>query len=146
MFSKASDEWTTPQAFFDALHAEFAFDLDAAATAANRKKTRYLGLDNGLDALDVLWGMYGTRVWCNPPYSQVRAFIDKAAHERPRGLLTVMLLPARTDTRWFHEHLWDARTHRPQTGIELRFVKGRLKFGDGANSAPFPSMVAVFRP
>ena len=59
---------------------------------------------------------------------------------------TVMLIPARTDTRWFHEHLWDATTQRPQTGIEIRLLRGRLKFGNGKNSAPFPSMLVVFHP
>jgi site-specific DNA-methyltransferase (adenine-specific) len=148
MFSRASDNWTTPQHFYDALHAEFMFCVDAAATRDNRKCVRYFGPDHSFtdcrDALTAAW--VPLPHWCNPPYSRCREFVAKAAHERLTGALTVMLLPARTDTRWFHEHLWDARTHRPQTGIELRFVKGRLKFGDGKNSAPFPSMVVVFRP
>ena len=127
-------------------HAEFDFDVDAAATAGNAKSDNWYGPDSILitDALAEPW-QYATH-WCNPPYSKCRDFVAKAALERLRGALTVMLLPARTDTRWFHEYLWDARTHRPQTGIELRFIKGRLKFGDGKNSAPFPSMVVVFRP
>jgi site-specific DNA-methyltransferase (adenine-specific) len=158
MFSKASDEWTTPQELYDALHAEFWFIVDAAATKHNAKCPNYYGIDDGDvssrpycwgDALLNEWSAIDHTAgahWCNPPYSKCPEFVAKAAQERLRGALTVMLLPARTDTRWFHAHLWDAKTHRPQTGIELRFVKGRLKFGDSANSAPFPSMVVVFRP
>ena len=91
------------------------------------------------DALTTLW--MPRSYWCNPPYSRCREFVAKAAQERERvGALTVMLLPSRTDTRWFHDHVWQ------KPGVEIRFIKGRLKFGDGKNSAPFPSMVVVFRP
>lgn len=147
MFSRKSDEWETPESFYGPLCAEFGFDIDVAADEDNRKCVTYLSA--GMDALRQSWDCGVDRptvAWCNPPYSQCREFVAKAADERRKGVLTVMLVPARTDTRWFHEHLWDSRTHRPQTGIELRFVKGRLKFGDGKNSAPFPSMVVVFRP
>lgn len=151
MFSKASDEWSTPQEFYDAMHAEFGFCVDAAASADNRKCVRYYGLDHpfgeGRDALAAKWA--SVPHWCNPPYSKCREFVAKAAQERLRGILTVMLVPARTDTRWFHEHLWQsgqAGYHGPRPGIELRFVKGRLKFGGATAGAPFPSMVVVFRP
>ncbi len=151
MFSKASDEWSTPQAFFEPLAREFDLCVDAAAAAENTKFPDYFGLDRGRDALSEDWRQFGSmsRIWCNPPYSKCREFVAKAAQERLRGVLTVMLIPARTDTRWFHEHLWQggqAGYHGPRPGIEIRFVKGRLKFGDGKNSAPFPSMVVVFRP
>jgi site-specific DNA-methyltransferase (adenine-specific) len=152
MFSKASDEWSTPQEFYDALHAEFGFQIDAAATRETNKCAAYYGLDRGGlssrpcygDALAGNW--FGGPHWCNPPYSKCREFVAKAAQERVRGVLTVMLVPSRTDTRWFHEHVWDAQTHRPRLSIEVRFVKGRLKFGGAAAGAPFPSMVIVFRP
>lgn len=154
MFSKASDEWSTPQDFYDGLHAEFGFQVDAAATRQNTKCQIYYGLDwDGIsrtvecrgDALNSSrWLELPT--WCNPPYSKCRDFVARAAQERLRGVLTVMLIPSRTDTRYFHEHLWDAEKHATRPGIELRFVKGRLKFGGQKNCAPFPSMVVVFRP
>jgi phage N-6-adenine-methyltransferase len=154
MFSKASDEWSTPQDFYDRLHAEFRFGVDAAATGDNRKCMNYYGPDHpfGLmsghrsDALKTDWTLAEAPHWCNPPYSKCREFVAKAAFSRVRGVLTVMLIPSRTDTRYFHDHLWDATTNAPRPGIELRFVKGRLKFGGQPNPAPFPSMVVVFRP
>lgn len=154
MFSKASDEWSTPQEFWDALDDEFGFDVDAAATRENTKCAYYYGLGyvggdkprNLGNALEVAWRKFPSVYWCNPPYSKCREFVAKAAQERQRGVLTVMLVPSRTDTRWFHEHVWDAQTHRPRPGIEVRFIKGRLKFGGASAGAPFPSMVIVFRP
>lgn len=154
MFSKASDEWSTPQEFFDRLHLEFGFGVDAAASIENRKCVNYYGPDHPLalmnpkltDALGMDWSAAGVNHWCNPPYSLCREFVAKAADERLRGVLTVMLIPSRTDTRYFHEHLWNVAQHATRPGIELRFVKGRLKFGGQANCAPFPSMVVVFRP
>ena len=109
MFSKASDEWATPQAIYEALHAEFHFEVDAAATRDNKKCPAYYGLDHVLpcyqDALIADWREVATRHWCNPPYSRCREFVAKAAAERVRGVLTVMLVAAWTGTRWFHEHL-----------------------------------------
>lgn len=156
MFSKASDEWSTPQDFYDALDREFCFGVDAAATFENRKcvffysqqPENYNGANLG-DALRSDWRACSVPPWahwCNPPYSLCREFVAKAAQERLRGVLTVMLIPSRTDTRYFHEHLWDAEKHTTRPGIELRFVKGRLKFGGQKNCAPFPSMVVIFRP
>lgn len=148
MFSKASDLWETPQAFFDELHAEFLFDADAAATKTNRKCSWFFGPDHDVpenrDALAVGWG-YGLNYWLNPPYSKCREFIAKAATEARSGNLVVCLVPARTDTRWWFAHVWDARKHQPQPGVEVRFIRGRLKFGDGKNSAPFPSVIVIFR-
>jgi phage N-6-adenine-methyltransferase len=150
MFSKASDEWSTPQMFYLELDREFRFGTDAAATMENAKFPAYYGPDHVLpayrDALTVNWSLILAPHWCNPPYSLCREFVAKAALERNRGVLTVMLIPARTDTRYFHEHLWDATTHSARPGIELRFVKGRLKFGGAKAGAPFPSLVVVFRP
>jgi len=149
MFSKASDEWATPKDFYDKLDAEFTFGVDAAACQDNKKRPLYYGIDGGLgcqgDALTQPW-IADRAHWLNPPYSRCKEFIAKAAEERRKGVLTVALIPARTDTRYFHDHLWDVTRHGARTGIELRFVRGRLKFGDGKNSAPFPSMVVVFRP
>lgn len=143
MFSKASDEWATPQAFFDALDAEFDFALDAAASVTNAKCYRWLSDSLGADWL-VISG--GHPIWLNCPYSRCAEFIQTAALEAFRGATVVALVPSRTDTRWWHAHVWDAEKHHPRPGVEIRFVKGRLKFGDGKNSAPFPSVVIVFRP
>lgn len=151
MFSKASDEWRTPQALFEALDAEFGFDVDAAATAENTWKDRYFGLDHVdaylRDALTIeRWVCYGQTVWLNPAYSKCRAFIAKAAQQARQGCTVVCLVPSRTDTRWFHDHVWDAEHDRCRPGVEIRFIKGRLKFGESTNPAPFPSVIIVFRP
>lgn len=77
-------------------------------------------------------------VWCNPPYGrEIGKWVEKAYKESLEGATVVLLLPARTDTKWFHDYIYGK--------AEIRFVRGRLKFGDGKNSAPFPSMVVVFR-
>lgn len=156
MFSKASDEWSTPQDFYDALHLEFVFQWDAAATATNSKcgGYSYFGLDHSVaeyrDALTVPWVTWDRRrFFLNPPYSHVREFIAKAASEAARGgpsTVIACLVPSRTDTRWWHEHVWDDVRHCARPGVEVRFRKGRLKFGGSDNSAPFPSVVIVFRP
>lgn len=154
MFSSKSDEWSTPQDTFDALHAEFGFEVDLAATAENAKVADYFDME--ADALSMSWSRAFPREYppfrgvgfCNPPYSRglQGKFIAKAAAERRNGFTTVMLIPARTDTKAFHEHIWDREHHRPRQGIEVRFLKGRLKFGGCKDSAPFPSMVVIFRP
>lgn len=157
MFSKASDEWATPKAFFDSLSTEFDFCVDLAATRENRKCPLYVGPDNQLGGN---WRDYLTfpvnalltglsddaAAWMNPPYSQCRAFMAKAAADAKAGCTIVALVPSRTDTRWWHEHVWNAATRGYRAGVEVRFIKGRLKFGEGKNSAPFPSVVVIFRP
>lgn len=82
----------------------------------------------------------------NCPYSRCREFIAKAAEEAQKGCTVVCLVPARVDTRWFHDHVYDRATNGWRPGVEVRFLKGRLKFGEGKNSAPFPSMLVIFRP
>lgn len=157
MFGKASDEWTTPRDFFDALDLEFQFVLDAAATNESKLARMYLGPDHVnefcRDALtrdwsEIVGSLIHRGIWLNPPYSKCREFIGKAAAEAQRGATVVCLIPSRTDTRWWHEHVWDRMTHACRPGVEVRFVKGRLKFGGAstANSAPFPSVAVIFRP
>lgn len=146
-FSSASDDWPTPQDFFDTLNQEFGFVLDVCASRKNRKATRYYGLDHPTparrDGLTADWAAdaraAGGAVWMNPPYGRgiTGQWMAKAAAEVAKGATVVALVPARTDTAWFHDH---ALEH------EVRFVKGRLKFGAGTNSAPFPSAVVVMRP
>ena len=132
MFSSKSDIWATPNDFFNSLNAEFNFTLDPCALPENAKcKKFYTPEQNGLNQD---WS--GEIVFCNPPYSEVSKWVEKAYKEAKRGAKTVMLIPSRTDTKWFHEFIY--KKH------EIRFVKGRLKFSDQKNSAPFPSMVVVF--
>jgi phage N-6-adenine-methyltransferase len=157
MFSKASDEWATPWSMFDELHAEFHFALDAAATRENTKCIRHLGSDGAgvfSDALIANWWSLvadgwtlrtNSAVWLNPPYSKCREFIAKAASEAQKGCTVVCLVPSRTDTKWWHEHVWDGEKHQPRAGVEVRFLKGRVKFGGAKHGAPFPSVVIIFR-
>ena len=123
-FSSASDRWATPKAVYQGLDAEFHFDWDPCPLD---------GIENGKAPLFADWR--GRRVFCNPPYG------PKIGEWLQRGLeaeLAVFLIPARTDTRWFHEIVLPKAS-------EIRFIKGRLKFGDAKNSAPFPSMIVVFQ-
>ena len=146
MFSSRSDEWETPQGLFDRLHAEFDFEVDLAASTDNHKCDHWWAKDD--DALVQTWHDGFSRGWLNPPYSRglCAQFIAKAAAERLQGFLTVMLLAARTDTKAFHTHLYNAETWQPRPGVEIRLLPGRLKFSGNANAAPFPSMIVVFRP
>ena len=133
MFSSASDLWETPQEFFDKLDAEFHFALDVCALPENAKCSNYFTPEQ--DGLTRPWT--GT-CWCNPPYGrQVGRWVKKASESAEAGATVVMLLPARTDTRWFHQYIYGK--------TEIRFIPGRLKFGGGKSSAPFPSMVVVFK-
>lgn len=124
MFSKASDEWRTPQDFFEALDAEFGFDVDAAASAENRWKESYFGLDHHRegcrDALAIDWWPWGKVFWLNPPYSKCREFITKAAWETKKGCTTVCLVPSRTDTRWWQRYFTEenGRIRRDKTEPE----------------------------
>lgn len=159
MFSSATDNWETPHAFFEELDAEFRFGMDAAACIANSKcGPWFLGPNNPCptlrDGLTVDWWEQiqifdpsHRAVWLNPPYSRglQGQFIAKAAAERLKGVTTVALLPARTDTKAFHAHIYDASAWRPRNGIEIRLLPGRLKFVGAASSAPFPSMIVIFR-
>jgi phage N-6-adenine-methyltransferase len=140
--SSASDDWPTPQAFFDMLDAEFDFEVDLCASSENAKCPLWFGPDHPdpdrRDGLAQDWS--GLRGWCNPPYGRgIGAWMRKAVEAAAAGSTIVCLVPARTDTRWFQDYLID-------TGAELRFVRGRLTFGDGPGPAPFPSVVAVLRP
>lgn len=135
MFSSKTDEWATPQDLFDALNAEFHFNLDPASTDENRKcENHYTKSENGLKKS---WG--GFKVFCNPPYGRaIGEWVKKAYTEAQKpGTEVVMLLPARTDTRWFHDYILGK--------AEVRFVKGRLKFGEAKRNAPFPSMIVIYR-
>ena len=133
--SSKSNEWATPQEFFDELDKEFNFTLDPCANSENHKCDLYYTKEE--DGLSKDWR--GHIVFCNPPYGREIGNWVKYAYEqsREKGTLVVMLIPARTDTRYFHEFIYGK--------AEIRFVKGRLKFGDGTSPAPFPSMIVIFR-
>ena len=133
-FSSKTNEWYTPQDFFDRLNKEFSFSLDVAATPGNAKVSRYYTQSD--DGLSKSWD--NENIWCNPPYGRTLGQWVKKASEA-RGGVVVMLIPARTDTKYFHEYIYQ------KPGVEIRFIKGRLKFGGCANSAPFPSMVVIFK-
>ena len=130
MFSSSTDLWETPQDFFDKLNEEFCFQTDVCALPENAKCPKFYTPED--DGLSKNWG--GT-CWCNPPYGRkIGEWIKKASEAKAT---VVMLLPARTDTKWFHEYIYGK--------AEIRFIKGRLKFGNSKNAAPFPSMVVIFR-
>lgn len=136
MFSSAKQDWETPQDFFDKLNEEFHFTLDACATMENAKCPKFYTQDE--DGLKQSWE--GNTVWCNPPYGrEIGHWVRKCHEEGSKPNTTVvMLIPARTDTSYFHEYIY----HK---AYEVRFIRGRLKFSGSQNAAPFPSMVVVFK-
>jgi site-specific DNA-methyltransferase (adenine-specific) len=135
MFSSKTGEWSTPQDFFDKLNWRFGpFDLDPCADPSNTKCQNFF--TEAEDGLSKDWG--GFTSFINPPYGRgIESWIKKGYEEsRKEETKVVMLIPARTDTKYWHQYIMKAD--------ELYFVKGRLKFGDSTNSAPFPSAVVVF--
>ena len=134
-FMSESNEWATPQDLFDELDKEFHFTLDPCSTEENHKCDKYF--TKATDGLSQNWG--GERVFVNPPYgSEISKWVEKSYREGTKdNTLVVMLIPSRTDTRYFHDYIYKR--------CEIRFVKGRLKFGDGKGSAPFPSMLVIYR-
>ena len=134
LFSSASEEWATPQEVYNKLNEEFRFTLDPCSTKENAKCVTFFTKE--IDGLKQNWGGYS--VFCNPPYGRVLYEWVKKSYEESRKPNTkvVMLIPSRTDTRWFHEFIYGK--------AEIRFIKGRLRFGGSKNSAPFPSMIVIF--
>ena len=131
-FSSASNEWATPQDFFNKLNEEFNFTLDPCATHENHKCAKYYTQED--DGLTQSWD--NEIIFCNPPYGrQIKNWVKKASEAT--GGVVVLLIPARTDTTYFHDHIYNKS--------EIRFIRGRLKFGGHKNAAPFPSMVVVYR-
>lgn len=131
--SSKTNDWSTPQNFFDKLNDEFHFDLDPCADETNHKCQRFYTREQ--DGLEQAWE---DNVFCNPPYGrEIGKWVRKAYEEARKGATVVMLIPARTDTAYFHDYIYGK--------AEIRFVRGRLKFGNATCGAPFPSMVVVFR-
>jgi site-specific DNA-methyltransferase (adenine-specific) len=145
MFSSKSDEWETPQDLFDTLNKEFKFTLDPCSQHYNHKCDKYYTQeDNGLSKD---WS--GEIVFCNPPYGgSIGKWVEKCYKESLNGTKIVMLIPSRTDTRWFHSYILGK--------AEIRFLKGRLKFVNRSfptwneegnyklSPAPFPSMLVIY--
>lgn len=134
-FSSKSNEWTTPQYLFDELNEEFNFTLDPCATDENAKCSKYFTIED--DGLSKDWS--NDVVFMNPPYGrEIKKWIKKAYEESLNGAIVVCLIPARTDTTYWHDFIFDKAD-------DIRFLKGRLKFGNGKNSAPFPSAIVVYK-
>ncbi len=128
--------WATPQAYFDKVAKEFSFTLDACATAENAKVAKYYSPEENSLVQD--WS--NEVIWMNPPYGRgIDAWIAKASDATTKGSTVVALLPARTDTRYFHRYIYQ------QPNVEIHFLAGRLKFGAAKNAAPFPSMLVIFK-
>jgi len=122
VMSHKSDHWPTPNDLYHQLNDEFNFDFDPCPLCSD------------VDFLSLPWGYMN---FVNPPYSNIISFVSKAIHEYSLGKRSVFLVPARTDTAWFHTFL--------PFCSEVRFIKGRLKFGDSKSCAPFPSIIMVMR-
>ena len=138
MFSSKTDKWATPQDFYDKLNEEFHFTLDPCADEFNHKCDTYFTEEQ--DGLKQDWS--GNIVFCNPPYGNKETgwWTQKCWEEAQKPNTTVVLLiPARTDRKSFHQYIYN------KPNVEIRFVQGRLKFGDSKDPAPFPSMVVIFR-
>lgn len=134
MFSSKTDLWETPQDLFDKLNDEFHFTLDVCALPKNAKCEKYYVPDQ--DGLSQPWSGV---CWCNPPYGrEIGKWVRRAWLSSEAGITVVMLLPARTDTKWFHDYIYK------KDRVQIRFLCGRLKFGGCKNDAPFPSMVVIF--
>jgi len=135
LYSSRSEEWATPPHFFADLDLEFGFTLDPCATPQNAKCRNYF--TKAQNDLTQDWGDH--TVFCNPPYGRrIGEWTKKCYLASQAGAMVVLLVHSRTDTRFFHDWIYGK--------AELRFVRGRLKFGDGKQSAPFPSLVAIYRP
>lgn len=141
-YSSKSTEWETPKYVFDVLKEKYNIVLDTCATEENTKCTVYY--DKKADGLKQNWSVvkeFGkdASCWMNPPYGRsIAGWVKKAHEETFNGVRTIALLPARTDTRWFHEYIIGR--------YEVSFWRGRIKFANAKTSAPFPSMIVIFEP
>lgn len=132
-FSSKSNEWETPQHIFDELDNKYHFTLDVCATKENAKCEKYYTIEN--DGLKQDW--QGV-CWMNPPYGrEIGKWIKKSHESSLLGAIVVCLIPSRTDTSWWHDYI--------QPHAEVKFIRGRLKFSNSKNSAPFPSAIVIFK-
>lgn len=142
-FQSSNKEWETPESLFQPLKEEFNIVVDVCASLGNAKCKAYF--DKKLNGLVSSWSLANevggvtAACWMNPPYGRgIEKWVRKAHEESLKGVTIVALLPARTDTSWFHGYIHNKH--------EVRFIKGRVKFVDAPSSAPFPSMIVIFRP
>lgn len=144
-FSSKTDEWSTPQKLFEELTDGYSIGLDVCATKENAKAKNFFTREqNGLlhDWLDHV--LPGEAVWMNPPYGrEIGRWVYKAHFEAKNGLTIIALLPARTDTAWWHEYIQPIFDNRWPGSI--KFLKGRVKFGDSKNAAPFSSVCVIWQ-
>jgi len=168
MFSSEFFDWEAPDELFEELNKEFNFDIDVCATKENTKCKNFISPEQNM--LESYWYKIA---WMNPPYNKPEKpckksckkkkcdkreyhinkyipgqidFVARVYYMALCGITTVCLLPARTDTDIFHTYIWDNNKKCFKNGIEVRFLKGRLKFKGAKNPAPFPSMIVIFRP
>lgn len=137
LFSSEKEDWETPQWLFDLCNDVFHFKLDAAASRENAKLPNYFST-----LMDGLAWDWTSSNWCNPPYGRTVTgkFVRHAAEQAfDFDKSSVLLLPARTDVRWFHDYIYEK-------SATVKFIQGRLKFGNSESSAPFPSMLVAFGP
>ena len=131
LYSSNTDSWSTPWDLFYKLNEIYNFDLDPCCDELNRKCKNYFTRQH--DGLDQDWNKYKS-VFMNPPYGrEIKKWVKKAYEENKKGCIVVCLLPARTDTKWFHEYIYNKH--------KIEFIKGRLRFGNSTDNAPFPSML-----
>jgi len=134
-YSSKTNEWSTPQAFFDELNKEFNFTLDPCATSEDAKCNKYFTVED--DGLKQDWSK--DTVFMNPPYGrEIKYWVQKAYEESLKGATVVCLIPARTDTAYWHDYIFGKAD-------DIRFLRGRLKFGDSKNPAPFPSAIIIYK-
>ncbi len=135
LFTSRTEEWETPNYVFSMLNKEFDFQIDVCATSENAKCNVFF--DKSVDGLKREWSPF--RCWMNPPYGKnISKWMKKAFEESQRGSLVVCLIPSRTDTKWWHDWVMKAS--------EIRFIAGRISFGDTKQSAPFPSCIVIYYP
>ena len=131
-FSSKTDLWATPQEFFDKYNAVYHFETDVCANSDNAKCENYYTKED--DGLSKTWS---GACWMNPPYGrEIKTWMKKAYESSLDGATVVCLVPARTDTAWWHDYAMKG---------SIEFIRGRLKFGGHKNSAPFPSAIVVFK-
>ena len=134
LFTSNSDEWATPQELYDELNKRFTFTLDPCSTNENHLCDKYFTKED--DGLLKSWK--GETVFVNPPYSNIKKWVEKCYTEHEtNGTIVVMLIPSRTDTIYFHNYIY----HK----ADIEFIKGRLHFSNSKNSAPFPSMIVIYK-
>lgn len=141
LFSSATDNWSTPKDVYEKLNKEFCFNYDPCPFAPNpvfeNEELPFEYENNFSKTKNGLLTNWGGCSFVNPPYSDIKNWCKKAYEEWKEGKTVVMLIPSRTDTSYWHDYIMKAD--------EIRFIRGRLKFGNSKNSAPFPSAIVVFK-